>query len=52
MSNEVKKPNNGASEVSVARYLIQQFPEWEEQLNNLLKLPTSIGVMNLDKSIL
>lgn len=36
MSNEIKKPNNGASEVSVARYLIQQFPEWEEQLNNLV----------------
>lgn len=36
MSNEVKKQNNGASEVSVARYLIQQFPEWEEQLNNLV----------------
>ena len=32
MSNEIKKPNNGASEVSVARYLMQQFPEWKEQL--------------------
>lgn len=36
MSNEIKKPNNEASEASVARYLIQQFPEWEEQLNNLV----------------
>lgn len=36
MSNEIKKPNNGASEVSVARYLMQQFPEWKEQLKNLV----------------
>lgn len=36
MSNGIKKPNNGASEVSVARYLMQQFPEWKEQLKNLV----------------
>lgn len=36
MSNEIKKPNNEASEVSVARYLMQQFPEWKEQLENLV----------------
>ena len=36
MSNEIKKPNNEASEVSVARYLVQQFPEWKEQLKNLV----------------
>ena len=36
MSNEIKKPNNEASEVSVARYLMQQFPEWKEQLKNLV----------------
>lgn len=36
MSNRIKKPNNGASEVSVARYLMQQFPEWKEQLKNLV----------------
>lgn len=36
MSNGIKKPNNGAAEVSVARYLMQQFPEWKEQLKNLV----------------
>lgn len=36
MSNEIKKPNNEASEASVARYLMQQFPEWKEQLKNLV----------------
>lgn len=36
MSNEIKKPTNKASEVSVATYLIQQFPEWNEQLKKLV----------------
>ena len=36
MSNEIKKPTNEASEVSVAKYLIQQFPEWKEQLKKLV----------------
>ena len=36
MSNEIKKPSDEASEVSVARYLMQQFPEWKGQLKNLV----------------
>ena len=46
MSNEIKKPTNKASEVSVATYLIQQFPEWNEQLKKymLTKCLTNISV--------
>lgn len=36
MSNEIKKPSNGASEMSVAKYLMREFPEWKEQLKNLI----------------
>lgn len=35
MSNEVKKPTNGASEETVVGYLIKRFPEWTVQLKNL-----------------
>lgn len=37
MSNEIKKPSDEASEVSVARYLMQQFPEWKGQLKSLVR---------------
>lgn len=36
MSNEIKKPTKAASEMTVAKYLMQQFPEWEEQLKKLV----------------
>ena len=37
MSNKIKKPSDEASEVSVARYLMQQFPEWKGQLKSLVR---------------
>ena len=37
MSNEIKKPSDEASEVSAARYLMQQFPEWKGQLKSLVR---------------
>lgn len=36
MSIEIKKPTKAASEMTVAKYLMQQFPEWEEQLKKLV----------------
>lgn len=36
MSNEIKKPNREASEVAVVKYLMQQFPEWKEQLKKMV----------------